>query len=74
MAKSATFSGSVTIAKALASLEKTNEKTVRQASDFCTSVEKVKKLIEIKGWSERHAAGHLGVSLSHVQYLLSLVV
>ena len=48
MAKSATFSGSVTIAKALASLEKTNEKTVRQASDFYTSVEKVKKLIEMK--------------------------
>jgi hypothetical protein len=36
-------------------------------------VEKVKKVNRNEKWSEQHAAGHLGVSLSHVQYLLSLV-
>jgi len=32
-----------------------------------------KKVNRNEKWSERYAAYHLGISLSHVQYLLSLV-
>jgi hypothetical protein len=60
-AKFAPFSGHHATAKALASLEKTNE-TVRGTSDFCTSVEKVKELMKLKGWNEFSAAENLGIS------------
>jgi len=35
--------------------------------------EAIKKLIEMKNWSDRAAAAHLGVSFTQVRYLLSLV-
>jgi len=46
--KLTSFSGYHDIEKILVSVVKAEERTVRQASDFCTSVGKVKKLIEIK--------------------------
>jgi len=35
--------------------------------------EAIKKLIEMKNWSDRAAAAHLAVSFTQVRYLLSLV-
>ena len=71
VAKSATRLGSAATAKALASVVKAGERTVRQASDFCTSVEKVKKLMELKGWNPSMATIILSINKQYLETLLT---